>query len=119
MQLVTSAQVVDAMTSPSLQHGGGGVGGERYVRSTLTDTQWLEPVLKPKIDGTLNLHNFCQDKLDHFVLYSSASSMLGNVGQANYSAANAFMDALAGYRRAQGLAGTSIQWGPWGEVNLF
>ena len=79
----------------------------------------LEPVLKPKIDGTLNLHNFCQDKLDHFVLYSSASSMLGNVGQANYSAANAFMDALAGYRRAQGLAGTSIQWGPWGEVNLF
>jgi len=52
------------------------------------------------------------------VLFSSCTSMLGAVGQANYVAANAFLDSLAFYRRAQGLPSTTINWGGWSEVGM-
>jgi microcystin synthetase protein McyG len=74
-------------------------------------------VMAPKVSGAWHLHHLTQHHpLDFFVLFSSAVSLLGHAGQANHAAANAFLDALAHYRQAQGLAGLSINWGAWAEV---
>ncbi|KAJ4925467.1 hypothetical protein JOQ06_018197 [Pogonophryne albipinna] len=71
-----------------------------------------EKVLKPKVNGALNLHHatkHCQ--LDYFVCYSSISAFLGNASQTNYAAANTFLDMFCQYRRKIGLPGQSINWG--------
>jgi NADPH:quinone reductase-like Zn-dependent oxidoreductase/SAM-dependent methyltransferase/acyl carrier protein len=74
-------------------------------------------VFAPKVIGTWNLHRLTRHlPLEHFVLFSSAAAVLGSPGQANHSAANAFQDAFAHYRRSQGLPGLSINWGIWAEV---
>ncbi|PTL78225.1 type I polyketide synthase [Vitiosangium sp. GDMCC 1.1324] len=76
-------------------------------------------VMAPKIQGAWNLHMLTRDEsLDFFVLYSSMSGLLGLPGQGNYAAANAAMDALAHYRRQQGLPALSVNWGPFSEVGL-
>ncbi|HRI72560.1 MAG TPA: SDR family NAD(P)-dependent oxidoreductase, partial [Polyangium sp.] len=76
-------------------------------------------VFAPKACGAWNLHLLTQQTpLDFFVLFSSASTLSGNAGQSNYAAANAFLDALAHARRAQGLAALTINWGPWGESGM-
>jgi len=72
----------------------------------------FERVFAPKVIGTWNLHEKSRD-LDFFVCFSSAASMIGSRGQANYAAANAYMDALMHYRRALGLPGLSINWSAW------
>ncbi|CAK0831545.1 unnamed protein product, partial [Prorocentrum cordatum] len=79
----------------------------------------LEAVLTAKVDGTLHLHEHssCHD-LDFFAMFSSVAAMIGSVGQANYSAANAFMDSFASYRRARGQCAASVQWGPWADVGM-
>jgi acyl carrier protein len=74
-------------------------------------------VFSPKVAGSWHLHELTQDlPLHFFVLFSSAVSLLGSAGQANHSAACAFEDGLARYRRALGLPALSIDWGPWGEA---
>lgn len=76
-------------------------------------------VMNPKIQGTLNLHRLTQTlPLDFFVTFSSAASLLGSPGQGNYAVANAFMDALAHYRRSLGLPGLSVNWGPWRDGGM-
>ncbi len=79
----------------------------------------FEKVMAPKVQGAWNLHLLTQDKsLDFLVLFSSAASLLGSIAQANYAAANTFLDALAHYRRAQGLPCMSINWGAWSEIGM-
>jgi NADPH:quinone reductase-like Zn-dependent oxidoreductase/short-subunit dehydrogenase/acyl carrier protein len=79
----------------------------------------FEHVYAPKVQGTLILHHISLSlQLDHFVLFSSVSSAIGNSDQTNYSSANAFMDALAYHRHANGLPALSINWGPWAEVGM-
>ena len=71
-------------------------------------------VMTPKVDGAWNLHQATRHlPLDWFVLFSSASSLFGAAGQSNYAAGNAFLDALAHYRRAQGQPALSVNWGAW------
>ncbi|MDZ7269350.1 MAG: SDR family NAD(P)-dependent oxidoreductase [candidate division KSB1 bacterium] len=79
--------------------------------------QRFSRVLGPKIDGAWLLHQHTTGlALDFFILYSSMSSVLGQRGQGNHAAANAFLDSLAQHRRRRGLAGMSIHWGAWSEI---
>ncbi|HEX9414892.1 MAG TPA: SDR family NAD(P)-dependent oxidoreductase, partial [Ktedonobacterales bacterium] len=83
------------------------------------DLQRLKTVMAPKVQGAWNLHTLTAHlPLEFFILFSSAASLLGSPGQANYAAANAFLDALAHHRRAHGLPALAINWGPWAEVGL-
>ncbi|MYE48146.1 MAG: SDR family NAD(P)-dependent oxidoreductase [Gammaproteobacteria bacterium] len=85
----------------------------------LTNQSWerFEQVLWPKVLGAWHLHRATLDRdLDMFVLFSSRVGVMGNPGQANHAAANAFLDQLAGHRRALGLAGQAIAWGAWSDI---
>ncbi|HEU4625136.1 MAG TPA: SDR family NAD(P)-dependent oxidoreductase [Steroidobacteraceae bacterium] len=74
-------------------------------------------VFASKIDGAWLLDRVtAREPLDFFVLFSSAASLLGSAGQSNHAAGNAFLDALAHARRAEGKPAISIQWGGWSEV---
>ncbi len=117
---VTDAAALDAMleridaTLPPL----GGVIHSVGVLSdgALTNQTWekFTDVLWPKVLGAWHLHRATADRdLDLFVLFSSVAGVLGNAGQANHAAANAFLDQLAAHRRSLGLPGQSIAWGAW------
>ncbi|OBI99922.1 polyketide synthase [Mycobacterium alsense] len=75
--------------------------------------------LAPKAFGARYLDRLTKDDdLDFFILYSSAASVLGSPGQANYTAANALLDGLVAERRAHGLPATGINWGPWAKGGM-
>jgi acyl transferase domain-containing protein/NADPH:quinone reductase-like Zn-dependent oxidoreductase/NAD(P)-dependent dehydrogenase (short-subunit alcohol dehydrogenase family)/SAM-dependent methyltransferase/acyl carrier protein len=81
------------------------------------DQARLDKVLAPKVLGALHLHQqTLHDPLDLFVMFSSFATMVGNPGQGNYSAANAFLDGLAHHRRALMLPALSVNWGAIGDV---
>lgn len=82
----------------------------------LTATRFAT-VLSPKVAGAWFLHEQSRAfPLDFFIAYSSAASLFGSAGQANYVSANAFLDALAAARRAEQLPAVSINWGGWAEI---
>jgi len=76
-------------------------------------------VLRPKIQGAINLHEATSAaELDCFVMFSSSASILGFPGQGNYAAANAFLDAFTHVRLARGLPSQTINWGAWDEIGM-
>jgi mycoketide-CoA synthase len=88
--------------------------GQMVTLDELT-TEQMQATLAPKVAGTWHLHELTADmELSAFVLFSSMSSLTGAAGLGDYSAANAYLDALGEHRRARGLTATSIAWGLWG-----
>ncbi|MEV4829846.1 type I polyketide synthase [Micromonospora sp. NPDC049257] len=105
------ARLLDSHPVRSVVHTAGVL--DDAVVGALTDEQ-LARVLRPKVDAASHLHELTADRnLDAFVLYSSSAAVFGGPGQANYAAANAFLDALAAHRRARGLPALSLGWGLW------
>ena len=77
----------------------------------------LAEVLRAKVSGARNLDQLLPDA-EAFVVFSSIAGVWGSAGQAAYAAANAYLDALIDTRRARGLAGTSVAWGPWADGGM-
>ncbi|XP_033751244.1 phthiocerol/phenolphthiocerol synthesis polyketide synthase type I PpsD-like [Pecten maximus] len=91
-------------------HGAGVLADSMFFKMT---EEHLQKVLLPKVVGSWNLHKASKGyNLDFFVMHSSMTSVMGNIGQSNYGAGNAFMDSLAHLRKANGMCGQSINWGP-------
>ncbi|ORA20623.1 type I polyketide synthase [Mycobacterium arosiense] len=87
--------------------------------SSLTPDR-VDAVLRAKVDGAWNLHELTRHlDLSAFVVFSSMAGIVGTPGQANYAAANSFLDGLAAYRRAHGLAGLSLAWGLWEQASAM
>ncbi|CKN24702.1 putative polyketide synthase Pks17 [Mycobacterium tuberculosis] len=80
----------------------------------------VDKVLRAKVDGAWNLHELTRHlDVSAFVLFSSMAGIVGAPGQANYAAANAFLDGLAAYRRSRGLAALSVAWGLWEQASAM
>jgi acyl transferase domain-containing protein len=94
-----------------------GVGTPGSLRDT--DLAEIATVVRAKIAGAVHLDALLGDRpLDAFVLFSSIAGIWGSGGQGAYAAANAYLDALAEFRRGRGLAGTAVAWGPWGDGGM-
>jgi polyketide synthase 12 len=89
------------------------------VISSLTPDR-VDAVLRAKVDGAWNLHELtCDLDVSAFVLFSSMAGLAGASGQANYAAANSFLDGLAAHRRVHGLPAMSLGWGLWDQASAM
>ncbi|MFD9885593.1 type I polyketide synthase [Streptomyces alboflavus] len=96
----------------------GGVLDDGVVASLTADR--IDTVFRPKVDAVVALHELTRDAdLSAFVVFSSAAGTFGTAGQGGYAAANAFLDAFARVRRAQGLPALSLAWGLWAETSAM
>lgn len=83
------------------------------------DLDRFRTTLRPKALAAHQLHELTKDDdLEFFILFSSASAVLGSPAQANYATANALLDGLAAARRSQGLPATAVNFGPWGRGGM-
>ncbi|PWK11298.1 type I polyketide synthase [Tumebacillus permanentifrigoris] len=97
-------------------HSAGTAIPQMLAQMTLDD---LYGVMRPKVLGAWNLHRaFADQPLDCFVLFSSMAAQIVSAGQGNYSAGNAYLDALARLRQAQGHSALSINWGSWADIGM-
>ncbi|QTD96713.1 type I polyketide synthase [Streptomyces cyanogenus] len=108
------ATVPEAHPLSVVVHAAGALDDAVVERLTAEQTN---TVLRPKADAAWHLHELTRHlPLTGFVLFSSVVGTVGTAGQANYAAANAFLDALAQHRHEAGLPATSVAWGLWGEA---
>ncbi|WP_105970700.1 type I polyketide synthase [Streptomyces geranii] len=123
---VSDAADVGRITAELLRSGTP-VGGIVHAAGTTADRpvaeqtwQSLDEVFEAKVYGSWLLHEAAAafPELEFFVGFSSAAPVVGAPGQSNYAAANAFLDTLMAWRRARGLPGLSVNWGPWAEVGM-
>ncbi|WP_143587651.1 SDR family NAD(P)-dependent oxidoreductase, partial [Streptomyces alboverticillatus] len=97
-------------------HTAGATGSTPLAELTADE---LAGTLRAKVAGARNLHELLAGAdLDAFVLFSSIAGVWGSGGQAAYAASNAYLDALAAQRRAEGLPATSVAWGPWADAGM-
>ncbi len=116
VQAIVSAIATSGMPLRGLVHAAGVIDDGLLEQQTPSR---FHAVMAPKILGAMNLHELTRElPLDFFVLYASGAGLIGSPGQANYAAANAFLDALAHHRRAQDLPSLSIDWGPFSDLGL-
>ena len=121
-----SDQQALALTIDSYCQQAPAVSGVFHLAGQLADnvlselsTSSFEVALSPKLGGALALHQvFKNQSLDYFVCFSSVAALTGSMGQGAYAAANAATDSLMAWRRLQGLAAQSVQWGPWAEAGM-
>ncbi|MEU1176827.1 beta-ketoacyl synthase N-terminal-like domain-containing protein [Streptomyces sp. NPDC005820] len=117
---LASALAPEALDLPPIRgvvHAAG-VLDDRLVSAV--DEESLARVMRPKVEGALALHQlFPPGSVDFFTLFSSCGQLLGITGQGSYASGNAFLDALAAHRAAQGDAGTvSIAWTSWRGLGM-
>ncbi|CAJ1440834.1 unnamed protein product, partial [Effrenium voratum] len=92
-----------------------------FCEVTKLTVEGMNSVFKPKVSGAWNLHSGSSSDaktLNSFVLFSSVSSLIGLSSGVTYSASNAYLDGLSLWRRAEGLAASSLQWGPVADVGM-
>ena len=113
--LSSAEEAAGVASGPKPLHGfmhAGGVLQDAIVANMTLDR--CRAVFAPKLPGLCNMELCVRTApMDGVVLFSSIASLLGGVGQANYTAANAALDATAGIQQAQGVASSSVQWGTW------
>lgn len=115
----TAQRMVEAATATGLP-----VRGVLHAAAVIEDAtlanitdELIERDWAPKVYGAWNLHGATADQpLDWFCSFSSAAALVGSPGQGAYAAANSWLDAFTRWRRTQGLPGTAIAWGPWGQI---
>ncbi len=110
-----------------IERGGRKLAGVIHAAAVLQDglisnleTSALDAVIGPKVVGAQHLDAATRDRaLDYFVLFSSATTFIGNPGQGSYVAANGFMEGLARQRRRKGLPALAVAWGAIGDVGML